>query len=106
MIAALALALGVVGAEPDLRAVCRDAPPDCRQAAADAILTWRTEARACERRLDGALERLSVRTSTVIRELVPVPSPAPTSGPSTVELVLGGGLAFVLGVVAGVLLAQ
>lgn len=123
MLALLALAVSglVVAVEPPPRPhepltatstapadPCAEAPPACRLAARDAILTWRTEARAAEAHHAACLERLSVRTSTVIERLVPVPAPvvAPEE-PARWQLpALAGAVGVVVGLLVGVLVAK
>ena len=105
MIAALALALTLVAGEPD---PCSGATPQCRQAAGEAILAWRTEALTAERHLAGCEERLSVRTSTVIRELVPVPraTEPPPAEIVTPWTITAGAVGLVLGLVVGLVAAR
>ena len=104
----LTLALALAAAEPD---PCASASPSCRQAAGEAIVTWKTEARVNREHWDRCEERLAARTSTVIRELVPVPltrtatvvEPAGLWSPWTLT---GGAVGVVVGVLLGVLVAR
>lgn len=101
---ALLLAALLLAAEPD-PAPCASAPPACRQAAAEAILTWRTEALVAGRHLQGCEERLATRTATVVRELVPVPIAVPAE-PTWWTTGAIGAAALALGVVLGVVVAR
>lgn len=98
MIASLALSLALLAAEPD---PCADASPTCRQAAAEAILTWRTEALVTGRHLAACTERLSVRTPTVAAALLPVVQPGPAPAPSPWPLAAVGLAGLAVGLVVG-----
>lgn len=95
MIAGVATLL--VLAQVDVNA-CRDAPPQCRQAAGAAILVERTIAETRAVDLETCMTKLGARTSTVIERLVPVPnsSVAAPSGHSTEVIIAALAIAAVL----------
>lgn len=79
----------------------------CEQVIYDAALTWEGRALECRANLTGAMEKLRVRTSTVINQLV-IPAPkAIQENPHTwVYIASSGVLGFVIGATVGVVLSQ
>lgn len=114
MITVLALlALGAptttsTAAAVNVRTVCRDAPPACRDATAQAILTWRERAEVCAADLDEARGQTAARTPKAIAALVPVPAEVPepeppSSGVSPLVAAILTGAALVAGTLVGAL---
>lgn len=61
----------------DLRTVCLEAPPACRAAAGQAIVTWRERAEVCAVELGTARAQLEARTPDTVAALVPIPAVEP-----------------------------
>jgi len=80
----------------------------CEAELYDAGVTWEGRAREVRIKFEGCLEKLKVRTSTVIKTLVPDPLPEiePTWRHDAVLLSVAGFSGLGLGVVLGVLLGR
>lgn len=83
----IAVLLALALAQVDVSA-CKDASQQCRQAAGVAVLLERKGADTCSVFLDRCESKLGARTSTVIRELVPVPPPSLSSSGYSLETII------------------
>ena len=76
----------------------------CESELYQAGVTWEGRARETRAKLNGCLDKLKVRTSTVINNLVVPPPPVPQNTPEWLIIAGSVTLGFVLGATLGVLL--